>query len=198
MTGREGASLYLGLGKGGFFSVLSPLGPFRSFQESILITCVKRAEGLGHFLVSPRHRGRQQYLHGQGRLKKQELLRLSIQCTGCHPPPGTGSCSMTGNEFFAGLKTDCPSHGRSGGQRQDHPVVHLALGRRTLSLSPHRQGRFLRGVAWDTEFHFFPQVKGSLSWQRLTDPRETQGPRILPGGFSLDQKPLASVGPQHS
>lgn len=49
-----------------------------------------------------------------------------------------------------------------------------------------------------TEFHFFPQVKGSLGLQRPAESSETQGPRSLPGCCSFYPKPLASVGPQHS
>lgn len=67
----------------------------------------------------------------------------------------------------------CFSQQGLGGQRQDHPVGRSALGRRALSLSLHRQGGFLRGVASEAEFPFFPQIKGSLGLQRLTAPGET-------------------------
>lgn len=77
------------------------------------------------------------------------------------------------------------------------PSRVLSFGGRR-ALCSQAQAHPLGGVPCNAEFYFFPQVKGSLGLQRPAEPRETQGPRSLPGCCSLYPKPLASVGPQHS
>ena len=49
------------------------------------------------------------------------------------------------------------------GQRQDHWVGRLTLGKRTLTLPPQRQGGSLKGVAREVESYFFPKLKPHYS-----------------------------------